>query len=985
VTDAPKLAVKDLRSIVADAGELSKGVAIADGGGLSHLSRFETKLYADAKGSGASPYKVQIAFDDKGAAKGRCSCMAARSRPFCKHAAALLVSWARSPEAFAVADQPPAGAMGDRAAKKREVKKGKTESGDLMRGGVEQVSTLVRELAVSGVAAMAADRAEQVRALGEGLREAKLRRLSARSLNLARMLGVAARRGEGFDAEEYAELLGDLLLTARKLEKHLGGEALEDRHVEELIGKTWTKKDRKPIDGLDLVEYAFVSRVTLDDFVIRESRFVELKSGAHYSEKQILPGFLAKRTPPKPSHFGRVLRNASGSIYPSYSPVRLDLAEHGDVSEVGASDLALFRERALPGVAAALALLQEHKKDVFAPDALPVSIAADTVLAEGMRMQIADRTDAAIFLPEERRLVEDLAAALRRARLLAICGDLVLDGALPTLLPHAVLVDAEGVLELRPLARVEPEEITRSRKLKKREPDAPKRAETEWTETARAAGLSTAAVALGEVRAEMAELFTTGLVSVGPRRVDPLVSRLRDLGLNKQADLLAELPQRSDPAERLDDFVKLHQVLGIALSRLAGAVRVDRAELTSVPTYESVQVRAPSEELTPREVARRVGKGELNRFQAAVRYARHYERLDPDELADDIYPTWADGSAAPFVVRALRGRGESILEASRRALGLDAETRFKPKWRRPLARVAAITAVQVLEANPEVEGSRRLLIEAARHHSSPTVRGYAVRAIENLDRQKPGGIVEALRKAIGGEPEADRAQKLIELRERLMSGADKDVRVRSAYLIAEHALVEAIPYLRASFAGDVSRDVRRASALALARIGDTEMLEDYVRMLEDRKSDPDDAKTAAYALGALGDVRGIETLLDAWSEVWQPAIVGEAMREMGSAVIEPLVLRIEAQPQLLKRKAATSVLEAMPASELERVLVERVEAVANESDFVGRAATLLELATIFEVVAKAVAGRIAAVKPELSSDASKEGKALAKKVKKYSN
>ena len=29
---------------------------------------------------------------------------------------------------------------------------------------------------------------------------------------------------------------------------------LDDRHVEELIGKTWTKKDRAPVAGLDLLE-----------------------------------------------------------------------------------------------------------------------------------------------------------------------------------------------------------------------------------------------------------------------------------------------------------------------------------------------------------------------------------------------------------------------------------------------------------------------------------------------------------------------------------------------------------------------------------------------------------------------------------------------------------------------------------------------------------------------------------------------------------
>src|SRR4051812_36981702 len=111
MANAPKLALNAIKNIVTDSDELSKGTRIFDDKGLDHLSRFEGKLFADAKGSGASPYKVQIQFEDDGSVKkGRCSCMAARSRPFCKHSAALLVAWAKAPEGFAVSDIAPAGA-----------------------------------------------------------------------------------------------------------------------------------------------------------------------------------------------------------------------------------------------------------------------------------------------------------------------------------------------------------------------------------------------------------------------------------------------------------------------------------------------------------------------------------------------------------------------------------------------------------------------------------------------------------------------------------------------------------------------------------------------------------------------------------------------------------------------------------------------------------------------------------------------------------
>ena len=124
--DAPRISMPELRGYIADAGELTKGTQVADGGALLNLSRHENRLFAEAKGSGASPYRVSLTFADQaGGVTARCSCMAARSRPFCKHSAALLVSWARSPESFAVSDGPPIAAAGNGAAKKKSVKAGK--------------------------------------------------------------------------------------------------------------------------------------------------------------------------------------------------------------------------------------------------------------------------------------------------------------------------------------------------------------------------------------------------------------------------------------------------------------------------------------------------------------------------------------------------------------------------------------------------------------------------------------------------------------------------------------------------------------------------------------------------------------------------------------------------------------------------------------------------------------------------------------------
>jgi hypothetical protein len=224
MADAPRISLKELRGYISDAGELTKGTQIADAGALLHLARHDNKLFCEAKGSGQAPYRVTLIFgEQQGELKARCSCIAARTRPFCKHSAALLVSWARSPESFVVSEAPPAV---EGTGQRKSVKTGKASGADLMKHGVERVATLVRELAVAGIAAAGMDRVEQVRQLGEGLRENRLRRLSARTLELSNMLEASTIRRGRLDSVAYADLLSDMLLKARKLEKHLAGEAL---------------------------------------------------------------------------------------------------------------------------------------------------------------------------------------------------------------------------------------------------------------------------------------------------------------------------------------------------------------------------------------------------------------------------------------------------------------------------------------------------------------------------------------------------------------------------------------------------------------------------------------------------------------------------------------------------------------------------------------------------------------------------------------
>jgi hypothetical protein len=58
MAEAKKLSIASLKTFITDSDELAKGTRLYDDGGLANLSRYEAKLFADAKGSGASPYKV---------------------------------------------------------------------------------------------------------------------------------------------------------------------------------------------------------------------------------------------------------------------------------------------------------------------------------------------------------------------------------------------------------------------------------------------------------------------------------------------------------------------------------------------------------------------------------------------------------------------------------------------------------------------------------------------------------------------------------------------------------------------------------------------------------------------------------------------------------------------------------------------------------------------------------------------------------------
>lgn len=921
-TGVHKVSVGELRGIIVDAEELRKGTDLWVLQGLKNLGRHGNKLYGEAAGSAPAPYRVMLTFGADGAmdVRARCTCPAARTRSFCKHAAALLIGWSRAPEAFVESEKGPADPSGKR---KASVKKGSAKASDLMKEGVTQVATLVRELAATGVASPSPEQVEVIRRLGEALRENKLIRLSARTLDLANLLAQAAAKGSAPAETAYADLVVDLRLTARKIERHLDGESIDDRHVEELIGKRWRPADRAPVSGLDLVEYAYLARTTSDDFEIRESRLFDLASGAHYSEKQIVPGFLMRGSvEPKPSRGGRVLEGLRGSVFPGYPPTRLDITDLGEPRPEGAAAVARLIDKALPDVGAALAALQEHRKDIFAPDLLPTAIRIDTIFARGDRLEAVDELGNALHLPDDPRALGELGEALRGGRLTALLGDVGLDAALPTLFPLAAVIDGPRGLELRSLggeASPEPRKAASNATGTSR-----------WITAARAAGVSAAAIALGEVREELAFAFVVGLGGLSARTIEPLAARLRDLGLDKPAAVLATLPARPDAESRLDDFIKVYQVLGTALVRVAGATSVDRGALLQTPTYESVFVLRPEAWLPPEAVMRLRAEGKLNRYEAAAHTAHHVENLPLEALGAAPFALWADGSASPFIARALARDPARAVAAARLALTSKS------------SRTASLTAIEVLAAagTAEAEGALRSIAAGTNVAVSenvvpgidePILRSRARAALDGKEGKEgkaaPGDAGEAktaphdaaataptraARENATGPSDALEEGMLVAT---LLAARQKESREGAIAEITRRGLFGAIPALRRAYRADRTQKVRAAAALALGDLGDTEMTETFIHALAARNADDAAARVAIRALGNLGDARALTELLAALGEGYQTASVTTALRAFGVAARAPLLAAMQANPELAKSRAARALLADLPGAE----------------------------------------------------------------------
>jgi hypothetical protein len=928
MSDIPPLPSAQLKLVITDPDELSKGLAIADKGGLKHLARYGNKLFAEADGSGSTPYKVQIVHDGEKGYRGRCSCMAARTRPFCKHAAALMALWARDTSAFAMAEIAPEAASDPGApAKRAKTKTGKVDASALMRQGVEQTLTLVRELALSGITTIAEERIAQVRALAETLRAERLRRMSARLLELAATLSNAARDYAALDTEDYGAALADLWLAARRVQKHLDGETLPIEHVETLIGRSWTKKDRAAVAGLDLVEYAFVQEITADEFVIRESRLLDIAGGVHYSEKQILPAFLAKRTAPKRSYAGFLLKGAGGGRYPGFAPHRLDLSETGALQTLASDAVARIHEQAIPGVAAALARLAEHRKDVFAPDTFPVAVRVDSLMAEGERLLALDESGESLLIEADPSAQIALTSALAGADLRVILGDLLLLGAVPALQPLALLIERNGTTVLEALPAVSAEALLGSRK-RKSEPAPGRR--PRWIDTARELGVSSAAIALGEVREELADILAEGLSALTSRRADGLVERLRQFNLAKPADLLAQTAQHADPAQKIDGVVRLLQVLGIGLSRLAASRNVDRSRLAASPLHPAIKVFPPSEILNADGLLQELHAHRLVGHSRAIAIDRALGSFDESTL-ERLAPTlFGDGSVSSLVAERYAAHPEMALEVSRTFLGEGGRRYTMKGWSAP-ARVARYTAVQVLQRIASSEARHTLKSFRSAASKDPALQSF-IRRAEHPDAKE--AVPETLLDKLNSGTWESRADAL--------DG------------IVSQGLLAAVPHVRRLAATDPSVQVRYRAWYAQAALLDVDAVPLWIAALKNRAANDDAGREALHALAHIGDNRSIAPLLDAFEEGYKPGLVADALRAFGPAIVPPLIDRLEARPDLAERKVTIDVGAGVELSTVDELLAQRLTVLPPEP-FAANAVVYLKFLSKNPTVQRAVA------------------------------
>jgi HEAT repeat protein len=555
-----------------------------------------------------------------------------------------------------------------------------------------------------------------------------------------------------------------------------------------------------------------------------------------------------------------------------------------------------------------------------------VAVRVDSLMADGDRLLALDDTAESLLIEADASAQIALTSTLAGANLQVILGDLLLLGAVPALQPLALLVERGGVMTLEPLPAASAEALLGNRK--RRSEPAPGR-RPRWIATARELGVSSAAIVLGEVREELADIFTEGLSALTSRRADGLVERLRQLGLAKPADLLEQTARQEDPAEKIEAVVRLLQVLGIGLSRLAASRNVDRARLVPSPLHPAIKVFPPQEIFDADGLIQELHAHRLSGHGRAIAIDRALRNFDEATLVRLAPTLFGDGSVASLVAERYATIPQMALQVSRHVLE-QGERRYTMKgWSAP-ARVARYTAVKVLErlASPE---ARSLL-----------------KSVQS-DFLKDPAMQNLIRRAVKADSIENVPDDLVEK----MNAGNWETRTEAVSRIVERGLLSAVPHIRRIAATDPSSQVRYRAWYAQAALLDVDAVPLWMAALKNRASNEDAAREALHALAHIGDNRSIAPLLDAFEEGYKPTLVAEALRAFGPAIVPPLMDRLEGRPELLDRKVTIDIGAGVELLPVQEMLTQRLGGSPPEK-FASDAVACLKFFSKNEAVQKAV-------------------------------
>jgi hypothetical protein len=425
------------------------------------------------------------------------------------------------------------------------------------------------------------------------------------------------------------------------------------------------------------------------------------------------------------------------------------------------------------------------------------------------------------------------------------------------------------------------------------------------------------------------------------RVTDPLVSRLGDLGLAKPAALLGELPRKADVAERLDGFVKVYQVTGLALVRLASASSIITWDLERMPAAESIAFRRPPA-LTPAELVTARVEGRLTGYEVAWHRARHLEAESLDGLLEEWPRLWSDGEVAPLATRWLATAAPSrVVDVARQVLS-DAAA----------GQTAHLTAVRVLSDIGRDAAAAVLNGAPAewREHLTPLVRARAKLA---LQQESGDGFAVLMRDGI----------------ERKLTSTHPEIRRDALEEIERIGDERMIPFVRPVSLSDPDQEVRARALLAMSVLGDNESFEALLTTLRNRstaaKAAAKEAKMALGFLATLGDVRAVPDVLQALLENWAGTLPAEALERIGIPALEPVLALVGSQPELAWRKSLQQIVWKLADSPpAERLVSKRVAELLDAPGEAQKALALLTLAVgsirLRATVARQILARITA-------------------------